>query len=31
MLTAAAVAWKNKFLEGKTSLKTEMPYDEQIY
>ena len=31
MLTAAAVAWKNKFLEGKTLLKTEMPYDEQIF
>ncbi len=31
MLTAATVAWKNKFLEGKESLKTEMPYDEQIF
>lgn len=31
MLAAAFVAWKNKFLEGKKSLITEMPYDEQIF
>lgn len=31
MLTAATVAWRNKFLESKISLKTEVPYDEQIY
>jgi len=31
MLTAAFVAWRNKFLESKKSLTTEMPYDEQIY
>jgi hypothetical protein len=31
MLTAAFVAWRNKFLESKKSLTSEMPYDEQIY
>ena len=31
MLTAAFVAWRNQFLEGKRSLITEMPYDEQIF
>jgi biotin transporter BioY len=31
MLVAAGVAWRNKFLESKKSLITEMPYDEQIY
>lgn len=31
MLTAAFVAWKNKFLESKKILITEIPYDEQIY
>jgi MFS family permease len=31
LLTAAFVAWKNKFLISKTSLSTEQPYDEQIY
>jgi len=31
MLVAAVVAWRNKFLESKKSLITEMPYDEQIY
>jgi MFS family permease len=31
MLTAAFVAWRNKFLESKKSFTTEMPYDEQIY
>jgi MFS family permease len=30
-LTAAFVAWRNKFLAGKTSLKTELQYDEQLY
>jgi len=30
-LTAAVVAWRNKFLEGKKSLTTKLPYDEQIY
>jgi MFS family permease len=31
MLTAAAVAWRNKFLETKKPLKSELPYDEQIF
>ncbi|HEY1869469.1 MAG TPA: MFS transporter [Chitinophagaceae bacterium] len=31
MLAAAFVAWRNKFLEGKKSLITELPYDEQIF
>jgi Major Facilitator Superfamily len=31
MLIAAFVGWRNKFLEGKRSLITEMPYDEQIF
>ena len=31
LLTAAFVAWKNKFLIDKKSLSTEQPYDEQIY
>jgi MFS family permease len=31
MITAAIVAWRNKFLESKKSLTTEMPYDEQIF
>ena len=31
MITAAIVAWRNKFLEARTSLPTEMRYDEQIY
>ncbi|MEO8404825.1 MAG: MFS transporter [Chitinophagaceae bacterium] len=30
-LAAAFVAWRNRFLAGKTSLKTELQYDEQIY
>jgi biotin transporter BioY len=30
-LTAAVVAWRNNFLGGKTSIKTELQYDEQIY
>ncbi len=30
-LLAATVAWRNKFLEGKKSLTTELQYDEQIY
>ena len=31
MITAAIVAWRNKFLESKRSLQTNVPYDEQIY
>ncbi|HEV8287031.1 MAG TPA: MFS transporter [Chitinophagaceae bacterium] len=31
MLTAAVVAWKNRFLANKKSLTTEVQYDEQIY
>jgi len=31
MITAAIVAWRNKFLESKKPLTTEMPYDEQIF
>ena len=30
MITAAIVAWKNKFL-GEEQLRPEPPYDEQIY
>jgi MFS family permease len=30
-LTAAIVAWRNKFLENKRPLTTELPHDEQIY
>jgi len=31
MLTAAFVAWRNKFLENKKTITTELEYDEQIY
>ncbi|HMG67708.1 MAG TPA: MFS transporter [Chitinophagaceae bacterium] len=31
MITAAIVAWRNNFLESKKIIKTELPYDEQIY
>lgn len=30
-LTAAVVAWRNKFFEEKRILKTQLQYDEQIY
>jgi MFS family permease len=31
MVAAAAVAWRNQFLESKKQLTTELQYDEQIY
>jgi dipeptide/tripeptide permease len=31
MLTASLVAWRNKFLESKKSVPSEIAYDEQIY
>jgi MFS family permease len=31
MLTAAIVAWKNRFLGARKSITSELPYDEQIY
>jgi len=31
MITAAIVAWRNKFLESKKPAAAEMPYDEQIF
>ena len=31
MLTAAIVAWRNKFLETKKLIVDEVPYDEQVY
>ena len=31
MLTAAIVAWRNRFLETKTLAVSELPYDEQLY
>lgn len=31
MISAAIVAWRNKFLENEKPMATEVPYDEQIY